>query len=157
MSQNVLAGIGGEGGDHNNAEGGDVDVKARIESATELVQHPRTLPYRQFRHVSARLIGNSGGAENRRRGLPVLTSPRSRRLSFTAIVIRLVPRNDGSGATPTSSPPAETTGERSGLQIFGGTANADATAPAANDVTTADAVEGGLAGLRGVARTGFRV
>jgi hypothetical protein len=33
MSQNVLAGIGGEGGDHNKAEGGDVDFKASIESA----------------------------------------------------------------------------------------------------------------------------
>jgi cytoskeletal protein RodZ len=35
MSQNVWAGIGGEGGDHNKAEGGDVDVKASIESATD--------------------------------------------------------------------------------------------------------------------------
>jgi hypothetical protein len=35
--------------------------------------------------------------------------------------------------------------------------NADATAAAANDVTSADAVENGLAGLRGVARTRFRV
>jgi hypothetical protein len=33
MSQNVLAGIGGDGGDNNKAEGGDVDVKASIESA----------------------------------------------------------------------------------------------------------------------------
>jgi hypothetical protein len=32
MSQNVWAGIGGEGGDHNKAEGGDVDVKANIET-----------------------------------------------------------------------------------------------------------------------------
>lgn len=32
MSQNVLAGIGGEGGDHNKAEGGDAYVKASIES-----------------------------------------------------------------------------------------------------------------------------
>jgi hypothetical protein len=46
---------------------------------------------------------------------------------------------------------------RVGLQISGGDRNADATAPAAHDVTTADAVEGGLAGLRGVARTRFRV
>jgi hypothetical protein len=35
MSQNVWAGIGGEGGDHNKAEGGDVHVKASIESATD--------------------------------------------------------------------------------------------------------------------------
>ena len=35
MSQNVWAGIGGDGGDHNKAEGGDVDVKASIESATD--------------------------------------------------------------------------------------------------------------------------
>jgi hypothetical protein len=33
MSQNVAAGIGGDGGDHNKAEGGDVDFKASIESA----------------------------------------------------------------------------------------------------------------------------
>ena len=32
MSQNVLAGVGGEGGDHNKAEGGDVEFKASIES-----------------------------------------------------------------------------------------------------------------------------
>ena len=32
-SQNVGAGIGGEGGDGNKAEGGDVDIKASIESA----------------------------------------------------------------------------------------------------------------------------
>ena len=30
MSQNVWAGIGGDGGDHNKAEGGDVDFKASI-------------------------------------------------------------------------------------------------------------------------------
>ena len=35
MSQNVWAGIGGEGGDHNKAEGGDVQVKASIESAID--------------------------------------------------------------------------------------------------------------------------
>ena len=29
----MVAGIGGDGGDHNDAEGGDVDVKATIESA----------------------------------------------------------------------------------------------------------------------------
>ena len=28
-----MAGIGGDGGDHNKAEGGDVHVKASIESA----------------------------------------------------------------------------------------------------------------------------
>jgi hypothetical protein len=33
MSQNVYAGIGGEGGSGNKAEGGDVDIKASIESA----------------------------------------------------------------------------------------------------------------------------
>ena len=33
MSQNVVAGVGGDGGDHNAAVGGDVDVKATIESA----------------------------------------------------------------------------------------------------------------------------
>jgi len=33
MSQNVLAGVGGEGGDHNKAEGGDVHFKASIESS----------------------------------------------------------------------------------------------------------------------------
>ena len=33
MSQNVAAGIGGDGGDHNKAEGGDVHFKASIESA----------------------------------------------------------------------------------------------------------------------------
>jgi hypothetical protein len=33
MSQNVAAGVGGDGGDHNKAEGGDVDFKASIESA----------------------------------------------------------------------------------------------------------------------------
>ncbi|WOH47000.1 hypothetical protein [Bradyrhizobium sp. sBnM-33] len=33
MSQNVWAGIGGDGGDHSKAEGGDLDVKASIESA----------------------------------------------------------------------------------------------------------------------------
>jgi hypothetical protein len=33
MSQTVMAGIGGDGGDHNKAEGGDVDFKASIESA----------------------------------------------------------------------------------------------------------------------------
>jgi len=32
MSQNVAAGIGGDGGDHNKAEGGDVHLKASIES-----------------------------------------------------------------------------------------------------------------------------
>ena len=32
MSQNVAAGIGGDGGNHNKAEGGDVHVKASIES-----------------------------------------------------------------------------------------------------------------------------
>ena len=35
MSQNVWAGIGGDGGDHNKAEGGDVHVKASIETATD--------------------------------------------------------------------------------------------------------------------------
>ena len=38
MSQNVMAGVGGEGGDHNKAEGGDVDVKASIESANIVQQ-----------------------------------------------------------------------------------------------------------------------
>ena len=33
QSQNVMAGIGGDGGDHNKAEGGDVHFKASIESA----------------------------------------------------------------------------------------------------------------------------
>jgi len=33
MSQNVAAGVGGDGGDHNKAEGGDVHFKASIESA----------------------------------------------------------------------------------------------------------------------------
>jgi hypothetical protein len=33
QSQTVMAGIGGDGGDHNKAEGGDVHVKASIESA----------------------------------------------------------------------------------------------------------------------------
>lgn len=33
MSQTVMAGIGGDGGDHNKAEGGDVHFKASIESA----------------------------------------------------------------------------------------------------------------------------
>ena len=33
QSQTVMAGIGGDGGDHNKAEGGDVDFKASIESA----------------------------------------------------------------------------------------------------------------------------
>lgn len=33
MSQNVAAGIGGDGGNHNKAEGGDVYIKASIESA----------------------------------------------------------------------------------------------------------------------------
>ena len=33
QSQMVMAGIGGEGGDHNNAGGGDVHIKASIESA----------------------------------------------------------------------------------------------------------------------------
>ena len=33
MSQNVAAGIGGDGGDHNKAEGGDVYAKSSIESA----------------------------------------------------------------------------------------------------------------------------
>jgi hypothetical protein len=32
MSQNVWAGIGGEGGDHNKAEGGDVDVNILSDS-----------------------------------------------------------------------------------------------------------------------------
>jgi hypothetical protein len=32
MSQNVAAGIGGDGGNHNKAEGGDVHFKASIES-----------------------------------------------------------------------------------------------------------------------------
>ena len=31
QSQNVKAGIGGDGGNGNKAEGGDVDVKASIE------------------------------------------------------------------------------------------------------------------------------
>jgi hypothetical protein len=35
MSQNVWAGLGGNGGDNNKAEGGDVHVKANIESATD--------------------------------------------------------------------------------------------------------------------------
>jgi hypothetical protein len=35
MSQNVWAGIGGDGGDHNKAEGGDVHVKASIENWTD--------------------------------------------------------------------------------------------------------------------------
>jgi hypothetical protein len=33
MSQNVAAGIGGDGGNNNKAEGGDVHFKASIESA----------------------------------------------------------------------------------------------------------------------------
>jgi hypothetical protein len=33
MSQNVAAGIGGDGGNHNKAEGGDIYFKASIESA----------------------------------------------------------------------------------------------------------------------------
>ena len=32
QGQEVYAGIGGEGGDHNKAEGGDVHIKASIES-----------------------------------------------------------------------------------------------------------------------------
>ena len=80
MSQNVMAGIGGDGGDHNKAEGGDVDVKASIESANlnDVLNNSRVLPYRRFRHVCTadrRLRGQRTGG----RGLPVLTSPRSRR------------------------------------------------------------------------------
>ena len=33
QGQTVYAGIGGEGGDHNKAEGGDVHIKASIETA----------------------------------------------------------------------------------------------------------------------------
>ena len=33
QGQEVCAGIGGDGGDHNKAEGGDVHIKASIESA----------------------------------------------------------------------------------------------------------------------------
>ena len=33
QSQHVMAGIGGDGGDHNKAEGGDIHFKASIESA----------------------------------------------------------------------------------------------------------------------------
>jgi hypothetical protein len=34
MSQNVVAGVGGDGGNHNNAVGGDVDIKAAIAPVT---------------------------------------------------------------------------------------------------------------------------
>jgi len=33
QSQTVMAGVGGDGGDHNSAEGGDIHFKASIESA----------------------------------------------------------------------------------------------------------------------------
>ncbi len=33
QSQTVMAGVGGDGGDHNKAEGGDIHFKASIESA----------------------------------------------------------------------------------------------------------------------------
>ena len=78
MSQNVWAGIGGEGGDHNKAEGGDVHVKARS-SRNQLAQQSRDLLYRQFRHASARLIDASEGQRTGSGGCRFSLRQRSRR------------------------------------------------------------------------------
>ena len=64
MSQNVGAGVGGDGGDHNAAVGGDVDVKATIESAN-LNDSLNTYEHYHIdiRHVRARLIDISENRE----------------------------------------------------------------------------------------------
>ena len=50
MSQNVVAGVGGDGGDHNTAVGGDVDVKATI------IREPERLA-QQLRDTTISTIG----------------------------------------------------------------------------------------------------
>ena len=53
MGQNVMAGIGGDGGDHNKAEGGDVHFKASIESANlnDVLNHSEQFHIDDFVHV----------------------------------------------------------------------------------------------------------
>jgi len=53
MSQNVYAGIGGEGGSGNKAEGGDVDIKASIESVNlnDVLNHSEDFHIDDFVHV----------------------------------------------------------------------------------------------------------
>ena len=47
-----MAGIGGDGGDDNKAEGGDIHFKASIESANlNDVLNDQVFRHRRFRHV----------------------------------------------------------------------------------------------------------
>jgi hypothetical protein len=53
MSQHVAAGIGGNGGDDNYAKGGDVDIKASIESSNlnDVLNHSEHFSIDDFVHV----------------------------------------------------------------------------------------------------------
>ena len=53
QGQKVYAGIGGEGGDHNKAEGGDVHIKASIESANlnDVLNYSKDFDVDDFVHV----------------------------------------------------------------------------------------------------------
>jgi hypothetical protein len=53
MSQNVAAGIGGNGGSGNKAEGGDVHIKASIESVNlnDVLNHSGGFHGDDFVHV----------------------------------------------------------------------------------------------------------
>jgi hypothetical protein len=53
MSQHVAAGIGGEGGNDNYARGGDVDIKASIESSNlnDVLNHSEHFHVDDFVHV----------------------------------------------------------------------------------------------------------
>ena len=53
MSQNVWAGIGGDGGNNNMAKGGEVDIKASIESAnlSDVLNHSDHFHVNDFVHV----------------------------------------------------------------------------------------------------------
>jgi hypothetical protein len=53
MSQNVWAGIGGDGGNNNTAKGGEVEIKASIESAnlSDVLNHSEQFHVDDFVHV----------------------------------------------------------------------------------------------------------
>ena len=53
MSQHVAAGIGGNGGNDNTAKGGEVDIKASIESAnlSDVLNHSEQFHVDDFVHV----------------------------------------------------------------------------------------------------------
>ena len=53
QGQTVMAGVGGDGGDHNKAEGGDIHFKASIESANlnDVLNNSKYFHIDDFVHV----------------------------------------------------------------------------------------------------------